>query len=188
MKAQAAEQEAFNPYAAPRAAVADAVVPGVEAVFFPVSLGKLALMSLGTLGLYQVYWFYKNWKCVQQNSGDKVSAPIRAVFYPLVSYPLFRRVRDRAAAAGVEGGLQAGLLALALFVLSMLWRLPDPWWLAGLAGFLPMLPVQSAVNEINARLAPQADPNARFSGGNIAGMIVGGLVLLLAVVGMLLPG
>jgi len=185
MKAQAAEQEAFNPYAAPRAAVADAVVPGVEAVFFPVSLGKLALMSLGTLGLYQVYWFYKNWKCVQ-NSGDKVSAPIRAVFYPLVSYPLFRRVRDRAAAAGVEGRLQAGLLALALFVLSMLWRLPDPWWLAGLAGFLPMLPVQSAVNEINARLAPQADPNARFSGGNIAGMIVGGLVLLLAVVGMFL--
>jgi hypothetical protein len=187
MKAQAAEQEAFNPYAAPKAAVADAAVPGVEPVFFAVTLRKLTLMSIGTLGLYQIYWFYKNWKCVQQHSGDKVSAPIRAVFYPLVSYALFRRVRERAAAAQIEGGLQAGLLAAAVFVLSFLWRLPDPWWLAGLAVFLPMLPVQSSVNEINARLAPQAEPNAGFSGGNIAGMIVGGLVLLLAVVGMFLP-
>jgi hypothetical protein len=63
----------------------------------------------------------------------------------------------RAADAQVEGGLQAGLLALALFILSLLWRLPDPWWLVGLAAFVPMLPVQSAVNEINARLAPQAE-------------------------------
>ncbi len=119
--------------------------------------------------------------------GGKVNAPIRAVFYPLMAYSLFRRVRERAAAAQIDGGLQAGLLALALFVLSLLWRLPDPWWLAGLAAFVPMLPVQSAVNQINARLAPQAEPNVRFSGANIAGMILGGLVLLLALLGLFLP-
>ena len=45
----------FNPYAAPAAAVADAAPASGEALFFPVSRLKFALMSLATLGLYEIY-------------------------------------------------------------------------------------------------------------------------------------
>src|SRR6266571_6685632 len=32
-----------------------------QASFFVVSPAKLAIMSVATLGLYQIYWFYRNW-------------------------------------------------------------------------------------------------------------------------------
>jgi len=180
---QAAGAPAFNPYAAPIAAVADAAPVAGEPVFFAVGLLKLTLMSLATLGLYEVYWFYRNWKCVQENLGEKINAPIRAVFYPLTSYTLFTKIRDQAAKAQLGGGLQAGLLALSVFIIGALWRLPDPWWVVSLLGFLPLLPVQSTVNELNRRLAPQAGGNTGFSAWNIAGLVIGGILLFMALLG-----
>jgi uncharacterized membrane protein YdbT with pleckstrin-like domain len=52
-----------------------------------------------------------------------------------------------------------------------------------LLGFLPLLPVQATVNELNRRLAPQAGTNSGFSAWNIAGLIVGGIFLFMALVG-----
>jgi hypothetical protein len=81
----------------------------------------------------------------------------------------------------------AGPLALAVFILAALTRLPDPWWMITFLGFLPLLPVQSAVNDINAKFAPGADGNNRFSGWNIAGLLAGAIALALAILGTLVP-
>ncbi|HEV3008209.1 MAG TPA: hypothetical protein VGX52_04165 [Burkholderiales bacterium] len=178
----------MNPYAPPAAKVEDAAaLPESEAVFFAVSGLKLAVMSIVTFGLYEIYWFYKNWKCVQRNTGDDVSAPLRAVFYPLISYPLFKRIRSHARSSGVESDFPAGVLAIAVFLVALLWRLPDPWWLVSFFGFLPLLPVQRAVNAVNRKLAPAADANTRFRGWNIFGLIAGGIVLALTVTGAFVP-
>lgn len=67
--------------------------------------------------------------------------------------------------------------------MSVLWRLPDPWWLLSLVTFLPIIPPVRAVVAMHDRLAENRDRNARFSAANIAGVIFGGIVLLLAVVG-----
>ncbi|HSA90506.1 MAG TPA: hypothetical protein VLF42_11465 [Burkholderiales bacterium] len=176
----------MNPYAAPTAKV-DAAASAPEPVFFAVSGLKLALMSVVTLGLYEVYWFYKNWKCVQRNSGDRVNAPLRAIFYPVISYPLFKRIRSHAQGSGVQADFPAGALAGAVFVLTLLWRLPDPWWLAGFLGVVALLPVQAAANAINRKQAPAADPNTRFTGWNILGLVAGGLVVILAIIGAFAP-
>ncbi len=186
MSGESSAGTAVNPYAAPRSRVEDpgAVAPGQPA-FFPVSLLKLSLMSLATSGLYDIYWFYKNWKCMQER-GEKVNAPIRAFFYPFVSYALFRRVREQARATGVDVSLPAGPLAVVLFVLSAVWRLSDPYWLFSLLGFLPLLPVQAAVNRVNERLAPGVDPNARFGAWNIAALVVGALFFVLVMAGLLI--
>lgn len=182
MKTDVVDKAEFNPYATPAARVHELTAASSEAPFFPVSLLKLSLMSLVTFGLYEVYWFYKNWKCVQR-LGDDVNAPIRALFYPLVSYRLYRRIRDHAKQIGIERELWAGSLAVATFIASALWRLPEPWWLIGLFAFLPMVPVQSMVNDINRQVAPDADRNARFGGWNIFGLVVGGILFLLTLIG-----
>jgi hypothetical protein len=174
-----------NPYAAPRSRVADAAVGAdEEPAFFPVSLLKLTLMSVATFSLYQIYWFYRNWKCVHRLNDEKANAPIRAFFYPVTSYFLFRRIRENAQKVDGGAALQAGLLAIGVFVFSALWRLPDPYWFVSLLGFLPLLPVQSLANRINRKVAPHADSNSRFGGWNIAGMVAGGLLLALAIIGM----
>jgi hypothetical protein len=181
MTTESTGKSAYNPYATPTAPLQQATA-SAEPAFFPVTTLKFAVMSFVTLGLYEVYWFYKNWKCVQRN-GEDVIAPIRAIFYPIMSYALYRRVRDKGKDLGVSGGLGAGWLAVLTFIGAMLWRLPDPWWLISLLAFLPILPVQVVINDINRAVAPNADPNARFSGWNIFGIVVGGLLLILAIVG-----
>jgi hypothetical protein len=173
----------LNPYAAPRSHVEDpAIVAAGQPAFFPVSLVKLALMSLATLNLYQIYWSYQNWKCVQRLNGENVNAPIRAFFYTLTSYSLFHRIRDHAKRDG-RTSLQAGLLAIGVFVFAVLSMAADPYWLVTFVGFLPLLPVQSVVNKINREVAPDADPNGRFGGWNILALIVGGAFLFLAIIG-----
>ena len=172
-----------NPYAAPKAQVDDAAtVTGAEPAFFPVSLLKLALMSLATFGLYEIYWSYRNWKCVQRMpymTYEKPNAPIRAFFYPLTSYWLFLHIREQSRVLDGTGTLQAGLLALTVLAFRLLARRPDPYWLLCLLGFLPLLPVQSVVNRINRRIAPDADPNARFGGWNILLLVVAASLLAL---------
>lgn len=188
MKDEALEEGDFNPYAAPAAKVQDAgVASASEPAFFAVSGLKLVLMSLVTLSLYEIYWFYKNWKCVQRTLGEDVNAPIRAPFYPLLSYALFRRIREHARQNGVEPGFPAGFLAVTVFLFAVLVRLPDPWWLLTYLGFLPLLTVQKAVNALNRELAPEADANTRFTGWNIFGLVVGGILFAMAVLGSFVP-
>jgi len=176
-----------NPYAAPKAAVVDVPAAATgEPVFFPVGKVKLAVMSLVTFGLYEIYWFYKNWQCVQR-LGENVIAPVRAIFYPLTSYWFFKHVNEELEKAQIGRTLGAGGLAAAVLLLGLLWRLPDPWWAVSFFSFAPLLPVQDAVNELNRKVAPDSDRNARLSGWNIAGIVIGGLFLILTIIGLFLP-
>jgi hypothetical protein len=185
--AEAGNKDTLNPYASPRATVADLEVgAGTQPVFFPVGTAKLAIMSLGTLGLYQLYWSYKNWKSVQRLTGDKLNAPLRALFYPLTSYFLFKRISQEGRKLHPEMSISAGPLATALLVMTLLWRVPDPYWLVSLLAFVPFLPVQAQVNLLNQKMAPGTDANTRLRGWNFVAILLGGLVLALAIVGLLL--
>ena len=179
---------AADPYAAPKAKVEDAIAAESGTTYFPVGRLKLAVMSAATFNLYQIYWFYKNWKNAQRLAGSNANAPIRAFFYGLTAYWLFKHIREHA--QGVDPGiaLPAGQLALGALAFALSANLPDPWWLVTLLGFLPLLPVQAAVNRVNMKLAPDADPNARFGGWNICWLVLGALILALAVLGMFIEG
>ena len=155
-------------------------------VFFPVSLVKLVVLSVCTLGLYEIYWFYKNWYFVKRREKSDIIPAARSIFAFFFCYALFRRVSD--SAAKTNGNRPpAGALAAGWIVTTLLWRLPDPYWLVSFAAVLFMLPIQSAINSINAKEAPDHDRNGRFSAWNIAGVVIGGLFVILGVIGTFLP-
>jgi hypothetical protein len=184
MTVEPADPGAPNPYAAPKSRVDDLTAPAeARPAFFAVGLPKLAIMSLFTFGIYEIYWFYQNWRAVQRLTGEKLNAPIRAFFYPLTAYSLFRRIRQQAQRLQVDVTIKAGALAASLFVLTALWRLPDPYWLVSLLGFLPLLSVQSEVGKINRTVAPGADLNSRFRAWNVLAIVIGGLLFILVIVG-----
>jgi hypothetical protein len=157
-------------------------------VFFSVSLPKLAILSTFTLGLYDLYWFYQNWKMEQVRNGKPfgLSPGIRAFFAPLSAYSLFKRVNIQLEKTGVQK-VQAGILAFGYFVWVSTWRLPDPIWLISILSFAPLLPIQAAINRLNDTVAPGAPRNDRYSGANIAVIIVGALLLGLILLGLLAP-
>jgi hypothetical protein len=43
-------------------------IPDGQPIFFPVSPLKLVVMSTVTFGIYELYWFYQNWKLVKHRT------------------------------------------------------------------------------------------------------------------------
>lgn len=79
--------------------------------FFVRRPGVLFAASLVTVGLYDVYWVYKNWVAVRDAGGKKISPFWRTVFTVFYIYPLFRIMQLHAKRYGYEGQ-SAGLLAI----------------------------------------------------------------------------
>ena len=158
-----------------------------QPMFFPVSLLKLVVMSTVTFGIYELYWFYRNWKLIKQRTSRDIMPFWRAFFAFFFCYSFFKEVKDSAASRSVVVGFSPGLLAVAWIGVTLCWRLPDPYWLVDTLAVLALLPVQKVVNEVNASFAPNHAPNVRFSGWNIAGIVFGGLLLVLAIIGTFLP-
>ena len=160
---------------------------GTELPFFAVSTTKLFLMSLCTLGVYELYWLYQNWKRVGARGTKKISPFWRAVAAPIFCYPLFQAIRAEIEEQATARKLSAGALAAAYLGLSFTHKLPDPYWLVCFLTVLPLMWVQACVNEHHAQLHPGFERNARFGFANLAGATFGSLFLLMAVLGALGP-
>jgi hypothetical protein len=188
-----------NPCAPPKAEVADVAPrgPTAEPIFFAVSRKKMIVLLIVTFTLYQLVWFYKNWVLVRKR-GEPVLPVLRTIFAVFFCYSLFDRVRSRGEAAGSR--LPAGLLATGWILCTVASNLLDRivsvetfpavyavnfFLLFGSVLFL--LPVQDAINEINRAESPDHDPNDRFTALNWLWIVVGGLLLVFALIGALVP-
>lgn len=159
----------------------------VSPPFFAVSIAKLVVMSACTFGLYEVWWFYRHWRLARER-GDDVWPVARTVFMVFFVYALFRRVRDYPHAhASRDDRLPARSLALGWIVVSLLYQLPDPYWLVSFCAVVFLVPIQTCANRINLEHAPRHDRNTRFTVLNWIVIVVGGLVVALTVFGAFVP-
>jgi hypothetical protein len=151
--------------------------------FFPVALHKFVVLSLCTLSFYTLYWCYQNWWRIRERTGEQLSPFWRAVFEPFWVFSLFSRIRGHARERGVAAAWDSTVLGLGYLLLCAMGSLPDPWWLAGLGGFIPFLPVVQTIQQLNEGSAATESRNDAYSGGNVATILVGGVIVLLAVAG-----
>ena len=160
-----------------------------ETTFFQVSTVKFVTLSICTFSLYTLYWAYKNWQLIQEQTGEKMMPFWRAAFQPLWNFSLFARVEKAATVRSLSVGWSGGLLALLALLLSGSGKLPAPYFLFSLLCFLPYLPVLGTISRINEPYL-RANPslrNSRFTGWNIAVTCLGGLFVLFALIGSFLP-
>jgi hypothetical protein len=151
--------------------------------FFPVALHKFVVLSVCTLSFYSIYWCYQNWWRIRERTGEQLSPFWRAVFEPFWVFSLFARIRDHAAERGIAAGWSPTLLGVAGLFFCAIGSLPDPWWLVGLAGFIPFLPVVQTIQMLNESDAATESRNEAYSGANLATILVGGAIVVLAVAG-----
>jgi hypothetical protein len=156
-------------------------------IYFPVSPLKLVVLATCTFGLYEIYWFYRHWGVVRERHNSGIMPFARAFFAPLFCYSLFKRIQTTGVSCNISRSIAPGPLAAGWIVFSILARLPDPFWLATFLAVFFLVPVQMAANEINLASSPNHDTNSKFSGWNIAGVVIGGPLFVLALVGTLLP-
>ena len=150
-----------------------------EQPYFPVSRQKLIVMSVTTLSMYQIYWFYQNYQRVNARAGSGGSPFWRAIAAPITAHGLFARVRTDAQSRFVPVSWSSGGLAVIYFGLTLLCFFDYPWWTLALASVFALLPVHATMDTVNRKVAPQGPRNDGYSAANILWIVVGLALTLL---------
>ena len=66
-------------------------------MFYVVSTRKLLLLHFFTVGVYPLYWFYKNWSLYSKNAGKKMLPVMRAIFSIFFAHSLFALLESKSA-------------------------------------------------------------------------------------------
>lgn len=168
--------------------------------FFVTSPKQLAILSIITSGLYELFWFYKNWVAIQAVEKKKFSPLGRTIFLPFYCYKLFKAIFASAVARGYSNSASAGSatgIYLAIFFISQVFiELSDEkyaslvpaeyavWlyiigFIVSIFTFLPLLTVQKAVNHNNPKAHQQSVEGKHYTTGEKVIIAVG--VILFAV-------
>jgi len=150
--------------------------------FFTVSTTKMIVMSLVTLGLYQLYWFYKNWVSIKEQTKEDMKPFWRTFFAPVWAYLCFENIKTTAIKSNIETTLPIGWLAFLYFFSCIALNFSDPYWVLGYLGVFLFIPVNSLALKINLQKDESFINNSKFSLWNWALMlIIGALVTLMIV-------
>lgn len=164
--------------------------PKTETPFFAVSIVKLVVMTILTFGLYETYWEYKQWKRIQKQGAPSISPFWRTFFGLFFIHELFKLIRMRTEEEALPKTLPLGVLT-GIYVGAVLisrFDRTDGWLgFAGLFLTIPVAMAQHEINQLHAKLAPDADRNGRFTAWNIIIGEIGLIAWALIVIGELLP-
>lgn len=160
--------------------------PG-EGLFFTASTPKLLLMAAFTFGIYNLYWFYRNWKSYAPHMDKKIKPFWRATFAPIYAFGLFKIIKKEADQLGVMNDLRPVVLGIVYFLFSGTWDVPEPFWLVSYFSFIPVAIVNAAALEINQKAVPGFVENDKFKGWNWVALVLGGFVFLMGIADAFLP-
>ena len=145
-------------------------------------------MSFCTMGMYELFWMYKNWVLIKDREKTEIMPVLRTIFSVFFIFSLFCKIREKANSENIKNDLKAGLLAISWIIVMYLYKMPDPYWILSTFTFLFIIPVQMLAIRINDTLTPGHDKDEKFSPWNIAAIIIlGSLVTFLMINTILYP-
>lgn len=167
--------------------------------FYVVGKRKFFILMVATIGIYQVFWFYKNWYAYKGTTGESVLPVMRAIFSVFFVHALFRHVDAQIKRSGHVHKWNAGIAAtttvISLIAESVLSRLSDkgigsPF--TDIASFLALSAVifnlSRAQDAINISCGdPTGQSNAEITGPNIAWIVIGAILWVFVLIGLFLP-
>jgi hypothetical protein len=137
-----------------RNSASDGTASDEKTRYFPVSVFKFCVMSVCTLGVYQLYWFYRNWSHIRERDNSDIWPLVRALF-GIFTYPLLLGDLNDEESRSQEEGLQLTAPPSVLgpsagyIVANALWRMPGLLSWFGLLSFVPLLPALRRINSLN---------------------------------------
>jgi len=169
----------------------------VDIEYFSISLWRLALFSILTFGFYQVYWFYRNWNVIKKAEQQEISPFWRAVFAVFFCYSLFKKIAQSAGKRGYIEIIYPSLLAviyIGLYVVgyvlgegeAMNFGLSTLCIILILATFIPLLPIQKAINFNNSKVVENYIKTKTFIIGEVIFIVIGIMFWLILIQGIFL--
>lgn len=160
---------------------------GATVPWHAVGTVKMFVLSLLTLNIYLLYWFYKQWQGWNRVTGESIIPAARAFFSVIYAIPLARRVEEK---ASVGASLQIWGVLFVVFSLAdrVMANVDVPGWIVVLtlvARSAALIPVQQEMN----RQILEADPNAPMNTGptvaSAIAVLIGGVFTVALVIGAL---
>jgi hypothetical protein len=151
------------------------------------------LLSIITFGIYDIYWYYRNWKNLRSFKNLNFSAVWRTVglCIPILNlfliYHAHKQYRNLVNEEGIQRDIYPGIIVMVIIISTGLTNLPDPYWLLCFVGTIPLAIVQSVLNELWIKVQPEHIHRTKLHGRQIFLIVVGGIVWFLAILGMILP-
>lgn len=133
----------------------------VNSYFYPIAAWKFWFLSLVSLGIYDAYWMYRNWKAIKIKTNEEMMPIARGIFVIFWVYPLFLRLKedseDRFQSNKVLATWLAGSIAAAYFLFYVGSYFIDGsiYWILFLCAPLLFLPFINYINNCN-KLEPAA--------------------------------
>lgn len=162
-------------------------VPGAGPVYFPVTALKMIVMTFATFGFYEIFWFYKQWDSERDRTHEPLWPVWRSLFAHIFAFSLFWRVRDTGHRLLVPVTYSSVALGIAFLFMTLASQLSGPVAFLSLLSFLPLLPVRSAIERINAARDPGAETNGKFSAANVVAITLALAIYGLAVLELATP-
>jgi len=189
------DQEAINPYAAPRAELA--FEENDKPSFYIVSKKKFTTLFFMTIGAYMVYWFYRNWKLYKDNNQESIWPIPRGIFNIFFTHSLFDRVEEHLTDAGISHSWNHSLTATGIVCLNILSNVLDraarnemgsPY--TDIISILLLIPLYFLLVKAQAFInLSQSDPqglkNQHFTPANWFWIVLGVLIWLLVIIGVM---
>lgn len=160
---------------------------GATGPWFPVATHKFVVLSVFSFGIYDFVWAYQNWRRAQIASGDDISPFWRTFFIiPVYIFPLLRRMRAGAIAAGASAGWNPDALSLLFIVLAMTGLLPGLGFFLSVASFAPLLPAVRSASAVNAAAGNPEGVNDRYTLPCVATIVFGAFIYSILIVATIL--
>ena len=170
-----------NPYRPPAATLVEPPIVDASAgaELYVVAPRKFLLLMVGTLGVYSVYWFYRNWSQLRGKRGS-YQPVLRAIFAIFFTHALFREIEAILARKQIVHRWSPRQLASIFVAASVMDRIVTRmdglfFSLVSLALLVPttlsLLQAQKAINA--AEEDPSGSANSALTIGNIVWLIVG---------------
>ncbi len=147
-----------------------------------ISLKKLAILSVTSLGFYDFYWFYKQWKALQHIKKSNISPIGRAVFSKVFAYLLFKEYFKLAKQETHQTYPWPSALAFAYIIPGLLSQYGRIFWIFTFASAIPLIPAQKAINDYAKAKNPALHVSDTFSWYEKGIILTGSILILLALV------
>ncbi len=181
-------------YAPPLADIGTGVAESDK--YYVVSTGKFLVLSLLTMNMYLLYWFYRNWKLYRAKTGEPMWPVARAIFAIFFTHALFRNVDNDLGEAGQPDTWHPSSLATTYVLLAILDAVLSrlSWYVIGspatdiaglaLVPFITYVIFKAQVVINGACGDPQGERNAAYTWANWIWICVGILIWGLAMIGL----
>lgn len=101
-----------------------------------ISTSQFLLLSFGTIGIYPIWWFYKEWRFFKEKDNLDIHPAMRAIFSIIFIYSLFSRILDYARDYGYSRNYSPGLNFTVMILFNLCSGLREPFSLISLGAIL----------------------------------------------------